>query len=222
MLRKADSFLERFLNTICCWYPKWQNEWHKKEDIKLEEPLLVHWSIWITPTLTLEIRLHYRIETLVHSACDFLYSTFPPKEHSPFRGNTAVVQCWTALGSSSWQEQNKMIPVKETWWGRFPASFKTHTWSLISVSWSRQTWQLLGRRETWGTRKLCCPEWNSPLFVLLLYAELLSVTASSCVLLQARGWTVCVVCTGWVSCPLKPCQSKENMSKSSSLHSSWL
>lgn len=23
-------------------------------------------------------------------------------------------------------------------------------------------WQLLGRGETWGTRKLCCPEWNSP------------------------------------------------------------
>lgn len=53
----------------------------------------------------------------MHSA--FLYSTFPPKQYSPSRGNTAVVHCWTALGSSSKEKQNKMIPVKEIWWEQF-------------------------------------------------------------------------------------------------------
>lgn len=59
-------------------------------------------------------------------------------------------------------------------------------------------------------------------FVLLLYAVLCRVTASSRVLLQARGQTVCVVCRGRVSCA-KPRQSKENgRDKSSPFHSSWL
>lgn len=117
-----------------------------------------------------------------------------------------------------------MIPVEETWCGQFAIySLLQNTRLELDISILRQA----NVAATWQRRNLRHKE------IMLPWVKFTPVcTTVVCSVALCHSQQLCPVtgtwpnsvwvCTGWVLCTVKPCQSKENMSESSPLHSSCL